>query len=333
MEDYPQLINLIHDEIQAEPRIKKNSESTRTTIYMDKLEHDEKKMVLAGTHIPFRTYSLKMQKPKKLVIHRLGLFDVSDIKENLELQGLKIEKVVQFKQNEEATLHNPSYLVTLHKDAKFQEELKIRTALYMIVRWEKYRNSKMVTQCRRCHAFGHGTQNCYAKPKCVKCLKDHPTQDCDKLDRNAPAQCVISKGSHPANYSRCAAYLRHLEKIQQVRSQRRNVQYQAPPKQPTYKETYNKDFPALLRRSQQSIDSTPQYAPEKNAWTTRKATNDSSESGPSIIQDLLSVFKEINQYCDLGILLKIALRIEERLLKCTSDMHPIFSQPNTVKYC
>ena len=231
VEDYPQLINVIHDEIQAVPRIKKNSKSTRTTIYVDKLEHHEKiKTLLAGADIPFHTYLLMMRKPKKLVIYGLGLFDVNDIKENLELQGLKVEKVVQFKQNKVATLYNPSFLVTLHKDAKIQEAFKIRSVCFMIVRWEKYRNSKMVTQSRRCQAFGHGTQNCYVKPKCVKCLKDHFTQDCDKLDRNTPAQCVNCKGSHPANYSRCQAYLRHLEKIQQVRSQRRNVQYQAPPK-------------------------------------------------------------------------------------------------------
>ena len=193
VEDCPQLINIIHDEIQAEPRIRKNSKSTRTTIYVDKLEHHEKiKMLLARADISFHTYSLKMQKLKKLVIHGLGLFDVSDIKENLELQGLKVDKVVQFKQNEEATLHNPSYLVTLHKDAKIQEAFKIRAVCYMIVRWKKYRNSKMVTQC-------------------------------------------------------------------------------------------------LLRRSQQSNDCTPQCAPEKNAWTTRKATNDSSGSGPSTMQDLLYV--------------------------------------------
>ena len=181
----------------------------------------------------------------------------------------------------------------------------------------------MVTQCRRCQAFGHGTQNCYAKPKCVKSLKDHLTQDCDKLDRSAPAQCVNCKESHPANYSRCPAYLQHLEKIHQVRSQRRHVQYHAPPNQPVYKETYNKEYPVLPRTSQQNKNPTPQYAPENNAWTTRKATNESSRNGPSTMQDLLSVFKEINQHCDLGKLLKIALKLKEKLLKCTNDMQRI----------
>ena len=41
------------------------------------------------------------------------------------------------------------------------------------------------------------------------------------------------------------------------------------------------------------------------------------------MQDLLSVFKEINQQCDLGKLLEIALRLKERLLKCRSDMQRI----------
>ena len=72
VEDYLQLINVIHDENQAEPRIKRNSKSTRTTIYTDKLEHHEKiKTLLAGADIPFYTYSMKTQKPKKLVIHGL----------------------------------------------------------------------------------------------------------------------------------------------------------------------------------------------------------------------------------------------------------------------
>ena len=61
--------------------------------------------------------------------------------------------------------------------------------------------------------FGHGSENCRNKPKCVKCDKEHETRYCDKSS-DTKLKCVNCAGEHPANYSRCPALLKHLNNIQ-----------------------------------------------------------------------------------------------------------------------
>ncbi|GBP58044.1 hypothetical protein EVAR_39760_1 [Eumeta japonica] len=38
----------------------------------------------------------------------------------------------------------------------------------------------MPVQWHRCQLYGHATANCYAQPRCVKCLVPHWTRDCDR---------------------------------------------------------------------------------------------------------------------------------------------------------
>ncbi|GBP22754.1 hypothetical protein EVAR_13544_1 [Eumeta japonica] len=38
----------------------------------------------------------------------------------------------------------------------------------------------MPGQCHRCQLYGHAAANCYAQPRCVKCLVPHWTRDCDR---------------------------------------------------------------------------------------------------------------------------------------------------------
>ena len=61
--------------------------------------------------------------------------------------------------------------------------------------------------------FGHDSENCRNKPKCVKCDKEYETRYCDKSSDTKP-KCVNCAGEHSANYSRSPALLKHLNKIQ-----------------------------------------------------------------------------------------------------------------------
>ncbi|GBP87546.1 hypothetical protein EVAR_65167_1 [Eumeta japonica] len=36
-------------------------------------------------------------------------------------------------------------------------------------------------QCHRCQMYGHAAANCYAQPRCVKCLVPHWTKDCERF--------------------------------------------------------------------------------------------------------------------------------------------------------
>lgn len=67
-------------------------------------------------------------------------------------------------------------------------------------------------QCHNCQRYGHSSRNCHAKPRCVKCLGDHGTAQCERPKRadirssapEAPPACVnCGKAGHTANFRGC----------------------------------------------------------------------------------------------------------------------------------
>ncbi|KAL0852944.1 hypothetical protein ABMA27_012737 [Loxostege sticticalis] len=61
-------------------------------------------------------------------------------------------------------------------------------------------------QCHRCQLYGHSARDCRARPRCVKCLGNHGTADCDRNRATAtePPSCVLCGSlGHPANYRGC----------------------------------------------------------------------------------------------------------------------------------
>ncbi|KAL0808551.1 hypothetical protein ABMA28_012996 [Loxostege sticticalis] len=61
-------------------------------------------------------------------------------------------------------------------------------------------------RCHRCQFYGHSARNCRARPRCVKCLGNHGTADCDRNRATAsePPSCVLCGSlGHPANYRGC----------------------------------------------------------------------------------------------------------------------------------
>lgn len=73
-------------------------------------------------------------------------------------------------------------------------------------------------QCHRCQLYGHSQRNCFAKPRCVKCLGDHATADCarpkDRAQCAEPPSCVLcGETGHPANYRGCPKAPRTTNKV------------------------------------------------------------------------------------------------------------------------
>ena len=82
--------------------------------------------------------------------------------------------------------------------------------------WEKYESNEPAIQCYRCQAHGHYVRvNRNKTAKCVKCAGPHDTRNCTKT-ADTPPMCVNCKGVHPANYSKCPAFLvkRNTHKMQ-----------------------------------------------------------------------------------------------------------------------
>ncbi|GJQ75245.1 hypothetical protein Trydic_g9844 [Trypoxylus dichotomus] len=59
-----------------------------------------------------------------------------------------------------------------------------------------------ITQCHRCHLYGHGQRKCHAAAVCVKCTGPHQTAGCTK-PRYTPPKCTLCQGTHTANYKAC----------------------------------------------------------------------------------------------------------------------------------
>ncbi|GBP66102.1 Nucleic-acid-binding protein from transposon X-element [Eumeta japonica] len=63
----------------------------------------------------------------------------------------------------------------------------------------------MPSQCHRCQLYGHAAANCFAQPRCVKCLVPHWTKDCERNKESGgkPSCCNCGK-DHTANYGGCS---------------------------------------------------------------------------------------------------------------------------------
>ena len=97
----------------------------------------------------------------------------------------------------------------------------VRTIKYVLnvrVTWEKYRNTKKVTQCHRCQQFGHGSKNCCNAPRCMHCAAQHLTEDCTQKEEEPV--CINCKKKHKANSFECEAYTKRLNTIAENRQKR-----------------------------------------------------------------------------------------------------------------
>ncbi|XP_065074721.1 uncharacterized protein LOC135698604 [Ochlerotatus camptorhynchus] len=116
---------------------------------------------LKKSNAEFFTHDIPGEKPFKVVIRGLPSFDPKLI----EAENKDRYKLAQLPSKGTVTLN----------------ALKaIRSINSIIVRWEPYRGGRHdVTQCQRCLNFGHGTRNCYMKPRCGKCAQNHVSSECD----------------------------------------------------------------------------------------------------------------------------------------------------------
>lgn len=73
------------------------------------------------------------------------------------------------------------------------------------VRFESYKEPEVPRQCHRCQRFGHASEFCTTRPRCVKCGHNHLSTDCKK-PRTVPARCANCHGSHTANFRSCPTF-------------------------------------------------------------------------------------------------------------------------------
>lgn len=172
-----------------------------------KEDYDTVKTKLKEVNIPYFTFTQKSDKTKKLVLKGIpSMYTSDEVKEDLLLQFPAVVNMTAMKTKNEKTT-NPIYLVLLPWGTDLG--LVKRSVRYLCdhrVNWQDYVKPTKFrgSQCFRCQAFGHVSNNCEIPRRCVKCSLSHEIGACQKAPE-APPKCANCQEAHPANYRGCVA--------------------------------------------------------------------------------------------------------------------------------
>lgn len=121
----------------------------------------------------------------------------------------------------------PTFLVITGTDITIKSlQLRAKVIDYQLVRWCRYYNSQLITQCHRCQRCGHATTNCTSEHRCLKCSKNHETKNCTKTPDAHPT-CANCRKAHTSNSTTCSVYQTIINRI--------NKRNQQQPPKPTYR--------------------------------------------------------------------------------------------------
>ena len=220
------------------------------------------KEYLKQTQAEYFTHDIAANKPFKVVLRGLPDMETSELQQQLESLGLKVEAIHKMtRHNKSVKYRDQLYLLHLSKGSTTLNEVKTITALFhIIVQWERYKPvHREVTQCGNCLNFGHGTKNCHLKSRCSKCGTDHPTTSCIQAETNSP--CVNCGDQHSSTSRSCPKrdeFIKFRKKISQRSSSKSKPQdtiqvvadgLSNPPPPPT-RSTINQSPPGFLSYAQ-----------------------------------------------------------------------------------
>ena len=208
-----ELVNNIRN-LKLNIKIKYSSDNI--TIFTPTKETQQQvKELLIYENKQFHRYAETETKDIKLVIKGLPPLNPKEIEENLISMGIQPKKVSQLKLPKQESY--PIYYLAMEPSANIAKIKAIKYLCCVKIRLETYKNPRKITQCYRCQEMGHGSSNCYAKPKCVKCAGDHITKDCTKSPQDTP-KCASSAGPLTTNATICTFYKLQLQKIETNRA-------------------------------------------------------------------------------------------------------------------
>ncbi|XP_052746506.1 uncharacterized protein LOC128199707 [Bicyclus anynana] len=170
-------------------------------------DHRRLTALLRSNSIGYHTYALSDERVLRVVVRGLPKeLDTELIKADLLKQDLPVQEVHRmYRSRSKEPLDLCLVILELSPEGKRIYNLKAICHLSGLS-FEKPNNRGRIGQCHRCQTYGHSQRNCFARPRCVKCLGDHGTIDCPRKERIAevPPSCVLcGEAGHPANYRGC----------------------------------------------------------------------------------------------------------------------------------
>ncbi|GFX59460.1 nucleic-acid-binding protein from transposon X-element [Trichonephila clavipes] len=119
----------------------------------------------------FYVITPKNERPIKIVIKGFPkTADPENIKADLEEEGFQPDKVTQLV-GRRTKQKLPVFLVTLPRSIENLKIFDLKTLPHLNITVDGY-NGKGITQCYTCPNFHHNSDNCFLKPRCLKCGED-----------------------------------------------------------------------------------------------------------------------------------------------------------------
>ncbi|GFV25692.1 putative RNA-directed DNA polymerase from transposon X-element [Trichonephila clavipes] len=171
-------------------------------------EHREITTLLKSKGEEFYVVPALADRPLKVVIKGLPKSTATaDIKEDLLEQGVPVMKVSQLTQRK-SKFPLPIFLVEVRKHVEGATDIyDVSKCCYMSIVLDTFRKRPGATQCYNCNLFNHSSVNCFIKPRCLKCSKEHRTGECPIKERLDTPHCInCDADGHTANWRSCPAF-------------------------------------------------------------------------------------------------------------------------------
>ncbi|KAG5674522.1 hypothetical protein PVAND_004484 [Polypedilum vanderplanki] len=173
---------------------------------------------LLANKVQFYTHQLREERMTKFVLHGLPDTTEAEINQGLNTAGVFPTLIKKMKIKRARYDGHAVYLIYFLKTQNVKLNClveKCKVISYVRVKWEHYKNpEKGPTQCRNCLRYGHGSNNCSAAARCIRCALNHSSGDCpllkdqtgkivrDRVD-NSLLKCALCNLNHPASSKNC----------------------------------------------------------------------------------------------------------------------------------
>lgn len=264
------------------------------------------KAALKSEHVDSFAHSPKDERFKKIVLKAAPFLLTEDIKDTLRANNIDVIDCIPMK-SKKTGKQSSSFLVTTNNATNLKKFQDVKAIDHVMVKWEFYSKPKKLSQCFNCQRYGHGSNNCNYKARCVKCAEPHHTSVCQNIKKGEKGnvQCCNCGGPHTANYAGCPHLVSLLEKHSADNPETKKV-----PKSPTYD---SNNFPSLKNR----------YTPVNNNIKYSQIGNSKSNSNMDDFNVLTNELKELNSICNLKHLIALVRKLKIDLANCTNDFDRI----------
>ena len=256
----------------------------------------------------FMTYADKKNQPAKILVRHIPQeYSEEEIMTDLIEKGIPVNRVNRFISRRGTEKIITSMVIInvpkSHQDKMYEQE----TICGISIRMEPFKKKdNSIPQCHNCLAFGHSSETCRRKPKCVKCGETHKTTEC-KAEPEAPANCANCKGQHKACYRGCPFY-KNIVKQMQEQKRRKPANQQS-----TRYVQKQEDFPALPKRQATQPSSTNMKYSDALRSNENEEQEGASEMGK--LTELADLIKQAN----VGHIIDSMLVLMRKVVAAKSD--------------